>query len=1030
MKDKLKLASVSIIFCFSLMLIVGIFRNGILLFGDTDLTYHFGHKFFSFNNLYVWNDYFQSGLFDFNKFQGFYLKKIIYLINITINNLYIFSYLWYFLSIFLYVFTFYFLIKEIVKNYILKKKFIIAISLLLGLFSVFNGIFVLYAGQVLFVIALIMINIFFLYFLKNINFIKEHQKNNYGYLIIMAIAISEASIYLQAVFLLIYAAVIFGLLNYKFILKYFRPFLTLFLLVSSIVILLNFQWIIVLFEQFINNSAMVGELIKYDVDMGWKTAESVSNNIYMQELLRLKSYHVFNQIPTLFYFIGYAPIFIILGYFLENKKQKDFVFLSLLFLLIISIFLSYGVHPITKSIYMAFWDNIPLFNTFRTIMKFSFILLYVIIFLLAIVLAKTKNIKIFTIISLLLFLNCLFSISYYTQLEFARNMEQYKIPDYYFEVQARNFDGTDKIIGNNILLPQTNWQYQYKWAPKKVDSMNILPYFYGKGNFVNGAQYEIDPQYLYNDYFNLVFRGGFSTELSKLLRFRNIKYITYQDDLRFPSDETQSPTLSDKPTLWGKPLLKNVNLTLNKNICSNTEKIGELIFCKINNSIFTPLFSIGNEKGVVIKKQAHIDLFQEIPTVLTDLSMLELFRDDVPKFFETDKKIGKINHSAEIYMSMRPYVTQNCYDNGLPGNIYFVEDIPEGDYEIYFRHYPITAYYVDKKEYIQKYMNQGYEIEVYDNVDSDYINKSIKDFTYGVEVQMPKKYESLNIIDYYLNENNASYFYLGKFFIKGNNVVIRTSNNNYFSFGRFYFINNTFLMEPDNNKNNKPIIEFKKVNPTKYRVIVHQAQNPFSLLFSENFHKGWKAYLVSSKPTVQSPELNDLEDCKILDGNEEYQASREELEEFIKKGWVSTLGDKKEHEIKHKKYENGKEHLDYIEKYNIDFISKNFQGAIQNDNLPNGHFYETWLKRSIENNSDHLMANGYANFWIIDPEKIYSEGGNKCVKNSDGTYDFEIVVEFWPQRLFYLGLLISGGTLLGCLGYLFYDWRGKKIECL
>ena len=30
-----------------------------------------------------------------------------------------------------------------------------------------------------------------------------------------------------------------------------------------------------------------------------------------------------------------------------------------------------------------------------------------------------------------------------------------------------------------------------------------------------------------------------------------------------------------------------------------------------------------------------------------------------------------------------------------------------------------------------------------------------------------------------------------------------------------------------------------------------------------------------------------------------------------------------------------------------------------------------------------------------------------CAKNPDGTYDMEMVIEFFPQRWFYLGLLIS-----------------------
>jgi len=39
----------------------------------------------------------------------------------------------------------------------------------------------------------------------------------------------------------------------------------------------------------------------------------------------------------------------------------------------------------------------------------------------------------------------------------------------------------------------------------------------------------------------------------------------------------------------------------------------------------------------------------------------------------------------------------------------------------------------------------------------------------------------------------------------------------------------------------------------------------------------------------------------------------------------------------------------------------------------------------------------------------------------------EMVVEFFPQRWFYLGLLISGTTFAGCIGYLiFYAVQGRR----
>jgi hypothetical protein len=251
-----------------------------------------------------------------------------------------------------------------------------------------------------------------------------------------------------------------------------------------------------------------------------------------------------------------------------------------------------------------------------------------------------------------------------------------------------------------------------------------------------------------------------------------------------------------------------------------------------------------------------------------------------------------------------------------------------------------------------------------------------------------------------------------------------------------------------NDEANLPVTEFKKINPTKYRIRIHGAKNEFPLIFSESFHEGWRAYVSQVKSYKdESYKVKDanINNYKILDENKEDQANDYELTDYLSRGWVTSLGNGKEKEIVHNVWEGMKEEVDYVEKYKIDFISKNFQGTIQNDNLPAGNFWETWMASKFQNNpknksrifsgagkpielpeENHLMANGYANSWIIDVDKICSENADKCVKNADGSYDFEMVVEFWPQRLFYIGLVISGSTLLACLMFLAYDWRRKR----
>ena len=274
----------------------------------------------------------------------------------------------------------------------------------------------------------------------------------------------------------------------------------------------------------------------------------------------------------------------------------------------------------------------------------------------------------------------------------------------------------------------------------------------------------------------------------------------------------------------------------------------------------------------------------------------------------------------------------------------------------------------------------------------------------------------------------------------------------------------------------KPIIEFMKINPTKYRMRIHRAKGGFPLIFSESFHEGWKAYVTRGQRAEDSRQKADdrnkemLREYKILEGNEEDQASLEELKVFLEKGFVSDLGDGQPKERKHLRYlESGAEKLDHVETYTIDFISKDFKGTIQNNNLPAGHFWESWLpgklvldcprtKRGdvdpaceIEPDSwkidkgvksdlvewpdiFHWKVNSYANSWWIDPAilRLLPEASKEkqgyYTVNPDGTVDFEMVLEFWPQRLFYVGLFISSTTLVFCLIYLIYGFLNTRFK--
>lgn len=72
--------------------------------------------------------------------------------------------------------------------------------------------------------------------------------------------------------------------------------------------------------------------------------------------------------------------------------------------------------------------------------------------------------------------------------------------------------------------------------------------------------------------------------------------------------------------------------------------------------------------------------------------------------------------------------------------------------------------------------------------------------------------------------------------------------HNYQKLKNFFFDLDWVVIEPvSNNKYKpqpqKPKISFKKINPTKYIVMIENAQQPFWLIFDENYNQGWHLYL-------------------------------------------------------------------------------------------------------------------------------------------------------------------------------------------
>jgi hypothetical protein len=68
-------------------------------------------------------------------------------------------------------------------------------------------------------------------------------------------------------------------------------------------------------------------------------------------------------------------------------------------------------------------------------------------------------------------------------------------------------------------------------------------------------------------------------------------------------------------------------------------------------------------------------------------------------------------------------------------------------------------------------------------------------------------------------------------------------------------------------------------------------------------------------------------------------------------------------------------------------------------------------KNTYDLQAKHVLVNGYLNGWILSSLK---------------RGEVNITIQYYPQRWFYVGLIISGVTLFGCVSYLGYDFVRRR----
>lgn len=223
-----------------------------------------------------------------------------------------------------------------------------------------------------------------------------------------------------------------------------------------------------------------------------------------------------------------------------------------------------------------------------------------------------------------------------------------------------------------------------------------------------------------------------------------------------------------------------------------------------------------------------------------------------------------------------------------------------------------------------------------------------------------------------------------------------------------------------------PVIEYKKISATKYRMIFHGIKDNFMFVFSESYHKSWSVFIQDYKKRERRDFEHLKSKYKILYANDSEQATPDELVGYVNKGWISSLGDGNEKATSHYHYHGTSKDLDFIERYNIDFISGNNYGTIQNNNLEEGGIFETnHLPRLPQEGLSHIKANYYANGWMADKNYIEHQFPELIVKNPDGSFDMEVVVEFLPQRYFYYSVIASLLALSITVWLFAFDWARR-----
>lgn len=172
-------------------------------------------------------------------------------------------------------------------------------------------------------------------------------------------------------------------------------------------------------------------------------------------------------------------------------------------------------------------------------------------------------------------------------------------------------------------------------------------------------------------------------------------------------------------------------------------------------------------------------------------------------------------------------------------------------------------------------------------------------------------------------------------------------------------------------------INFVNANPGKKIIRINGATKNFMLNFSERFHKGWKLY---ARPVSQTGAA-----CKPV------------------------------HEFAPRQV------------YLTDRSSRTLECSGGGDGHTADEF-SYWRQKPLFDDK-HIQLNGYANGWSIDPSLIKKDFPRQYYhENTDGSVDFELVIYYVPQSYMYLGIVLSGISLMAVTGLLILLMRRNPVN--